>query len=91
MEGQIRDGCGGGAGKGRVVTGGGHWRMMRDCKVSMQYMVCERIADRSGAALGNITQVFKKKEKEKDLTSSAHKVPFMLQESLCNYCLTGPS
>lgn len=73
MEGQIRDRCGGGAGKCRVGTGGGHWQMMRDCKVSMQYMVCEQNANHSHAALCNIIHIYRN-----NLTSSAYKVPFML-------------
>lgn len=85
---------GGGAEKRRVVAGGGwgavvvegHWRMMRDCKVSMQNKACEQNADRAHAALYIIIHILKN-----DFTPSSYIMPFMLQEFLCNYCLTGTS
>ena len=60
MEGQIRDVCGGGAEKRRVGTGGGHWQMMRDCKVSMQYMVCEQNVDHVQSGVCNMIHIYEK-------------------------------
>lgn len=54
-------------------VGEGHWRMMRDCKVSMQNKACEQNADRAHAALCIIIHILKN-----DLTPSSYIMPFML-------------
>lgn len=51
-----------------------------DCKVSMQCKI-----------LHSETIFTDMKKKTNNLAPSAYKVPFMLEESLCNYCLTGQS
>lgn len=55
-----------------------------DCKVSMQCTVCVQ-----NSALRN--NIHRYEKGNNNLTPSAYEVPFMLEESLCNYCLTGPS